>query len=118
MTTLQELQDFQKMWTWLSSHPAHNRDYYMTHVIKLTTPWKHSCPLCHRELESGKCDTCCPLWQSESGGLCDDQESPLSRWQQTSVDDPDNRTWFANRVALLALHAIRYGNQHTVGQMG
>lgn len=110
MATLQELQDFQKMWTWLSSHPAHNQEYYMNHVAKLATPWKCACPL--RHTESGKCDECTPLWQSDVGGLCDDVESPLNRWLQTPVDDPDNRTWFANRVALLAQHAIRYRHHH------
>jgi len=105
MTNIQKLQEFQKMWTWLSSHPAHDRSYYMEHVVKLTTPWKSSCPLCRTE--SGKCGECAPLWQSDAGGLCDDQESPLNKWLQTPVDDPDNRTWFANRVSLLAKRALR-----------
>ncbi|WP_419174712.1 hypothetical protein [Desulfosediminicola sp.] len=109
MTILQELNDFQKMWTWLSSHPAHDQNYYIQHVIRLDTPWKNSCPLCHTD--SGKCRECDPLWQSDSGGLCDDQDSPLSRWQQTSIHDPDNRTWFANRVSLLAMRAIRSRRQ-------
>jgi hypothetical protein len=105
MTTLEELQAFQKMWTWLSSHPTHDQEYYMTHVAKLTTPWKDSCPL--RHTAKGCCANCERLWKSEQGGLCDDPESPLNRWRQTSVHDPDNRTYFANRVALLGMQAIR-----------
>jgi hypothetical protein len=105
MATLIELQAFQKMWTWLSSHPAHDQNYYMTHVAQLDKPWPKSCPLCHSA--AGSCKDCDPLWKSESGGLCDDQESPLNKWRQTSIEDPDNRTWFANRVAILSQQALR-----------
>lgn len=106
MIARNELKEFQKMWTWLSSHPAHNQDYYMKHVAKLETPWKHSCPLCHTAEES-PCKNCEQLWQAKEGGLCADQNSPLNKWRQTSVDDPDNRTWYANRIALLGQQALK-----------
>lgn len=105
MTTLDELQAFQKMWTWLSSHPAHDQEYYMKHVAKLDSPWKDSCPLCHTS--EGPCRDCDPLLHSGHGGLCADKGSLLSKWRQTSVDDPDNRTWYANRVALLGIKAAK-----------
>lgn len=106
MTTLTELQAFQKMWTWLSSHPAHNQEYYMKYVVKLQTPWKGSCPLCHTA--EGPCTNCEELWKSERGGLCSDTDSPLNKWSQTSVEDPDNRTWYANKVAMLGRKAIKH----------
>lgn len=105
MATNKELKEFQKMWTWLSSHPAHNQEYYMKHVAKLDTPWKDSCPLCHTA--EGPCRNCEMLWESKHGGLCSDKSSPLNKWRQTSVDDPDNRTWYANRVALLGQKALK-----------
>lgn len=105
MTDLKELQEFQKMWTWLSSHPAHDQAYYMTHVVKLSTPWMGSCPLCHTA--KGPCRNCEILWKSDKGGLCDDEESPLVKWRTTSIEDPDNRTWYANRVAVLGMRAIQ-----------
>lgn len=106
MTNLNELQAFQKMWTWLSSHPAHDQEYYMKHVLKLDNPWKDSCPLCHTA--QGPCSNCEALWSTDKGGLCSDKASPLNRWRATSVEDPDNRTWFANRVALLGKKAIKH----------
>lgn len=78
----------------------------MKHVAKLETPWKHSCPLCHTAEES-PCKNCEQLWQAKEGGLCADQNSPLNKWRQTSVDDPDNRTWYANRIALLGQQALK-----------
>jgi len=105
MATMSELKEFQKMWTWLSSHPAHDQEYYMRHVARLDIPWKHGCPLCHTSEEP--CRNCETLWQSMSGGLCSDQDSPLNRWRRTSTDDPDNRSWYANRVALLGQKAMR-----------
>jgi len=105
MATTNELKEFQKMWTWLSSHPAHNQEYYMKHVAKLATPWRDSCPLCHTA--EGPCRNCEALWQSKYGGLCSDKNSPLNKWRQTSVDDPDNRTWYANRIALLGRQAMK-----------
>ena len=44
-----------KMWTWLYKHPAHDREYYVTHVAKLSKPWKNLCPLCDMELTGDKC---------------------------------------------------------------
>ncbi len=105
MTNLQDLQEFQRMWTWLSSHPAHDQDYYMKHVAKLEKPWTKGCPLCHTA--KGPCKDCSILWQSDTGSLCDDEESPMVKWSKTAVEDPDNRTWFANRVAVLAMRAIQ-----------
>lgn len=105
MTTIKELKDFQDMWTWLSSHPAHNQDYYMKYVAKLDAPWRGSCPLCHTA--EGPCNNCDLLWKTKSGGLCTDKGSPLNKWRETSVDDPDNRSWYAGRVALLGRQAAK-----------
>lgn len=107
MTTLQEeLQAFEKMWTWLASHPAHDQEYYMKHVARLPTPWKNSCPLCHSSGE-GPCINCKALWQSDRGSLCTDKDSPLNKWRQTAVEDPDNRTWYASKIAMLGKNAAR-----------
>lgn len=105
MTTATELRDFQKMWTWLSSHPAHDQEYYMKHVAKLDQPWRGNCPLCHTA--EGPCTNCEALWKTEQGSLCTDKNSPLAKWRKASLDDPDNRTWYANRVAILGQQALK-----------
>ena len=105
MTKLNELKDFAKMWAWLSSHPAHNQDYYMRYVARLDSFWKKSCPLCHTA--EGLCKNCELVWKSEDGNLCSDDHSPLNSWRQCSIDDPDHRTYYASRVAMLGLRAKR-----------
>ena len=105
MTMATELREFQKMWTWLSAHPAHDQEYYMKHVARLDKPWRSGCPLCHTA--EGPCRNCEMLWKTEQGSLCTDQSSPLVKWRGTSLDDPDNRTWYANRIAMLGRQALK-----------
>ncbi|MFV0436530.1 MAG: hypothetical protein ACK5PS_03950 [Desulfopila sp.] len=104
MTTVDNLGEFQKMWAWLSAHPAHDQGYYMRHVRKLDIAWPHGCPLRDQTMDN-PCSPCQRLWTAGGQDLCSDTNSPLSRWRQTAVDSPDQRTWYANRLALLAMAA-------------
>jgi len=66
-----ELNNFKKMWTWLSGYPAHDREYYMKNVAKLDKMWLNSCPLSNKS-EDKNCDGCKMLWKSNKGTLCTD----------------------------------------------
>lgn len=105
MANQQEMLDFMKMWKWLSAHPAHDQEYYMKHVAKLDEAWEKGCPLCHSA--EGVCTNCENLWKTARGSLCQDMDSPLNKWRKTSVDDPDNRTYYANRMATLSMRAVK-----------
>lgn len=97
--------NFRKMWTWLSGHPAHDREYYIEHVAKIDPLWRNCCPLANRESED--CDGCIAIWHSENGSLCTDPDAPIYKWQATSRRHPDYRTYYASKVAVLATNAIR-----------
>lgn len=97
-----ELRNFQQMWTWLSGYPAHDREYYINHVVKLDKAWVNSCPLCNNSTERD-CDGCKMLWESKSGNLCTDPESPVFKWKHTDRVWSDERTSYASRAAVLAM---------------
>ncbi len=99
-----KLLHFKKMWTWLSGHPAHDREYFLKHVAKIDPPWLRSCPLANKESED--CDGCIAIWQSENGSLCTDPDAPISKWQATSRHHPDFRSYYASQVVVLAMKAI------------
>ena len=101
----ENLMRFKKMWTWLSGYPAHNQDYYMEHVASLDEKWLNDCPLANGELK--ECTGCSVLWESESGSLCTDRDSPLYKYQATSIHYPDYRSFYASQVAVLAMKAIK-----------
>lgn len=105
MITNETLTEFKKMWTWLYSHPAHNQKYYIKHVIKVEPAWEKDCPICHQS--GGKCDECNALWDKGNGTLCEDLESPLNRWRNTHLSDPNYRMWYAGKVIDLAEKAAR-----------
>jgi hypothetical protein len=105
MMDTDKLISFKKMWTWLSGYPAHDSQYYMQHVAKLDQPWPNGCPLATSD--SDDCDGCRPLWYSKKGTLCSDVESPLYKWKATSPDYPDNRSYYASHIAVLAMNALR-----------
>jgi hypothetical protein len=106
MKNKEELQSFKKMWTWLSGYPAHNREYYMTHVAELKEHWRNSCPLSNSDIVP-ECDGCSVLWASEAGSLCSDPGSPMSKWKTTEIENPDFRSYYASQVAILAIKATR-----------
>ena len=99
------LLNFRKMWTWLSGHPAHDREYYMKHVAKIDPPWLNCCPLANKEQE--ECDGCIAIWDSENGSLCTDPDAPIYKWLATSRHHPDFRSYYASQAAVLATKAIR-----------
>jgi len=105
MIETDELISFKKMWTWLSGYPAHDREYYMKHVAKLGKPWINSCPLA--TAEGNECNGCRLLWYSKQGTLCTDVESPLYKWMNTSRQTPDDRSFYASHVAVLAMNTMR-----------
>jgi len=92
--------EFKKMWTWLYRHPAHDQKYYIKHVAKADEAWKKDCPLCH--LSEKECQDCLILWDEGRGPLCEDMESPLSKWKSTPLNDPNFRMWYAGKVADIA----------------
>ncbi len=98
------LEEFKKMWTWLYRHPAHDKRYYVKHVAKPEEGWKNDCPLC--TVSEGECQECLALWDKGKGSLCDDPESPLSKWKETHKNDPNFRTWYAGKIADIASKAI------------
>jgi hypothetical protein len=106
MTGKDELLNFKKMWTWLCGYPAHDREYYMKHVIKLERPWVNSCPLSN-DSEEKACDGCKILWNSEMGTLCTDPSSPVNKWKVSERHYPDDRSFYASQVAVLAQRSIR-----------
>jgi hypothetical protein len=106
MKSICGLKKFKKMWTWLSGYPAHDRKYYMDHVVGLTKRWANDCPLSNSELVSN-CDGCRLLWPSSTGTLCTDPAAPLYKWRATAVQQPDHRSFYASQVAVLALKAVR-----------
>ena len=91
-----------KMWTWLYKHPAHDREYYITHVAKLNQPWKNLCPLCELEKDGEKCSKCLMTEEPQKGTFCSDPESPLNQWKNTATNNPDNRTYFAGKIIAIA----------------
>ena len=100
MVKSEALQEFKKMWQWLYSHPAHNQQYYIKNVAKLDTPWQQECPLC--DSFEGDCGKCLEVWDQGKGTLCEDQDSPLNKWRNTNLGDPDFRTWYAGKIVKIA----------------
>ena len=98
------LNEFKKMWIWLYSHPAHDRRYYMNHVVKIEEAWEKECPICHHA--EGECNQCKALWDEGRGNLCEDQQSPLNRWKNTHLSDPNYRMWYAGKIADIAARAM------------
>lgn len=105
MTGQNELSNFKKMWTWLCAHPAHDREYYMKHVEKLQAKWINSCPLSNKS-DDTYCDGCKMLWKFEKGTLCTDPSAPLYLWKHTELQRPDDRSFYASQVAVLAMRAL------------
>lgn len=100
------LMEFKKMWTWLYQHPAHDKRYYVKHVVKADPAWKNDCPLC--ELSTGDgCKECLLLWDNGEGSLCSDPGSPLSKWRNTHLNDPNYRTWYAGKIVDITQKALR-----------
>ena len=93
--------EFKKMWSWLYKHPAHDKAYYVKHVVKADPRWKNDCPLCN--LADGKeCSECLTIWNKGNGSLCEDPESPLNKWRGTHLSDPNFRMWYAGQIADIA----------------
>lgn len=101
-----ELTSFKRMWTWLIGYPAHDREYYMKHVVKLDEMWANGCPLSNSTKER-ECDGCAQLWESKNGTLCTDPEAPLFKWRTTKRQQPDRRSFYAGQVAVLAMNLIQ-----------
>ena len=101
-----QLKKFKKMWTWLCGYPAHDTSYYMEHVAVPSANWMNNCPLCNSPVASN-CDGCTLLWKSHKGTLCTDLDSPLYKWRATDIQHPDDRSFYASQVAVLAMKAIR-----------
>ena len=101
-----KLSNFKKMWTWLCGFPAHDREYYMKYVIRLEEMWPNSCPLSNNSKEKN-CDGCKSLWDTREGTLCSDPNSPLYKWKSTERQQPDDRSFYASQVAVLAMQVIR-----------
>jgi hypothetical protein len=96
------LKEMVTMWTWLYKHPAHDREYYMTHVLKLAQPWKNLCPLCELDPLGQKCAECLMKEGNQAGNFCSDPDSPLNKWKDTNTNNPDNRTFYAGEVIAIA----------------
>ena len=105
MITNEALLEFKKMWTWLYKHPAHDQKYYIKHVIKVDGEWQKDCPLCE-QLE-GNCPECLALYDNGNGTLCEDQQSPLNKWRNTHLADPNYRMWYAGKVIDIAEKALK-----------
>ena len=104
MLDSERLREFVAMWRWLSAHPADDRDYYMKYVVQNGRSWKNSCPLATEEGED--CSGCRILWNGKNGNLCTDRDSPVRKWQEASIQQPDLRTYYASQVGTLGMHAI------------
>ena len=101
-----ELTNFKKMWTWLCGYPAHDREYYMEHVVNLGKGWVNSCPLSNKT-EEKECDGCKELWVSDKGTLCTDPRAPLYKWKNTARHYPDYRSFYASQTAVLAMKFLQ-----------
>ncbi len=104
MTRNDAIEEFRDMWTWLYSHPAHDRRYYIKYVAKPDPAWKNECPICG--LTEEECKECLTIWDNGNGTLCEDRESPLNLWQNTNQGDPDFRMWYAGKLVALASKAL------------
>ncbi len=105
MVRYEALDEFKKMWTWLYRHPAHDKKYYVKHVAKADPAWIKDCPLCH--LSDGECIECLTIWDEGNGSLCEDQNSPMNKWSNTHLSDPNFRSWYAGKIADIASRAIK-----------
>jgi len=103
MKKLEALNEAAKMWTWLYKHPAHDKKYYVTHVVKLEEPWKNDCPIC--EVVDSSCSDCLMQFEEQQGTFCTDPESPFRKWKETTLDNPDHRTFYAGEMIALAKKA-------------
>lgn len=101
-----ELNNFKKMWAWLIGYPAHDREYYMEHVVKNAGSWNNNCPL-STSSRVENCNGCQLLWNSNRGTLCTDPGAPLYKWINTERHLPDERSYYASLVAVLSMKAIR-----------
>ncbi len=106
MTGKDELINFKKMWTWLCCHPAHDREYYMKHVVKLEGEWINSCPLSNSTTDRN-CTGCSMLRGGENKTLCSDPLSPVNQWMRTERQYPHYRSYYASQAAVLALKYLR-----------
>ncbi|MGW8194613.1 MAG: hypothetical protein ACWGOX_10145 [Desulforhopalus sp.] len=106
MTGKDELKKFKKMWTWLLAHPAHDSEYYLSHVLETEKVWLNACPLADSS-SAENCHGCEQLWKSDQGNLCTDPDSPLFKWLNASIHEPDDRSYYASQVAVLAMKRIR-----------
>lgn len=106
MAKTDALEEFKKMWTWLYRHPAHDKRYYVKHVVKADPAWKNDCPLCEIS-EGDQCTECQILWDEGKGSLCTDPDSPLSKWKQTHLNDPNFRTWYAGKLVDITKKALK-----------
>lgn len=105
MITSEALQELKKMWTWLYKHPAHDQKYYIQHVIKADSEWQKDCPLC--EHLEGDCSQCLTIYDKGNGTICEDLQSPVNRWRNTHLADPDYRMWYASKVVGIADKALK-----------
>ncbi len=101
-----ELNKFIKMWTWLMAHPAHDREYYIKHLENLNEEWANNCPLSNN-MHAEKCNGCQFLWDNHEGTLCTDRNSPVYKWMNTELSQPDKRSSYASQVAVLAMISKR-----------
>ena len=106
MTVKNDVLNFKKMWAWLRAYPAHDQEYYMKHVAKLQVNWVNSCPLSNKN-EEKDCDGCKMLWKSERGTLCTDTRSPLHKWKKSVINRPNDRSYYASQIAVLAMKFLR-----------
>jgi len=107
MENTQAMEEFKKMWTWLYRHPAHDKKYYVKHVAKADPAWRNDCPLCDMAPEDKGCTECLKIWDKGQGSLCDDPDSPLSRWKKAKLNDPNFRSWYAGQIADIADKALK-----------
>jgi hypothetical protein len=104
---------FEEMWTWLIAFPALDRNYFIKHVAKKDKGWLNNCPLSNSE-KLEECTGCQSLWDSPQGNLCTDSSSPLYKWKKTDKDQPDKRSSYASKIAVLARKANYQFELHTV----
>lgn len=106
MTEGIKFNNFKKMWTWLACHPAHNREYYVKYVAKAEQEWVNSCPLSNKKPDKD-CNGCASLWTSGRGTLCADPHSPFNLWDQTDIEYPHDRSYYASQIAVLAMKYLQ-----------